>query len=97
MRQQQDNLLRDFEIQQWFYILYTVYVGEGMNPVEASDRAYDDIGIRFCLKKTTIRRVKTKKTRFAKDRGRLLFEMRNNLSHLKQTIQRLERAIDGNK
>lgn len=96
MRQEEDKELRDFEIQQWFYILRAQYLDEGMDAGRASEQAYDDIGIRFCLRKTAIRRAKNT-LRQAQDRGRLMFEMRNNLTHLKETIQRLERAIDGRK
>lgn len=95
MRQEEDRELRDFEIRQWFYILRAQYIAEGMSAGNASEQAYDDIGIRFCLRKTSIRKAKNART--ATDRARLMFEVKSNLSHLKQTIQRLEKAIDGDK
>lgn len=96
MRQEEDKKLRDFEIQQWFYILRSQYISDGMNSAQASEQAYDDIGIRFCLRKTSIRKAKNT-PRPVQERNRLLFEMKSNLAHLKKTIQILEQAIDGNK
>lgn len=95
MRQKEDRELRDFEIRQWYYILRAQYIREGMSATVASEQAYDDIGLRFCLRKTSLRRAKNACIR--KDKAKLMFEVKNNLQHLKQTILRLEKAMNDHK
>lgn len=71
MRQTEDRELRDFEIRQWFYLLQGQYLREGMSPGEASARAYDDVGVRFCLRKTSLRRAKNFGLRPQRDKAGL--------------------------
>lgn len=94
MRQTEDKELRDFEIRQWFYLLQAQYLEEGMSPTQASEQAYDDIGVRFCLRKTSLRRAKNFGLRPQQDHESLMFEVRNNLTHLKATIGKLEKAMN---
>lgn len=94
MRATEDKELRDFEIRQWFYFLHKQYQKEGLSPSEASEQAYEDIGIRFCLKKTSIRNAKNAGSRPFKDRNRLMLEVRENIQHLKQVIQKLEKVLN---
>lgn len=93
MRQIEDKRLRDFEIRQWFYILRNQYINEGMETSEATRQAYEDIGIRFCLRESSLRKAKNTALQPKENRERLMFEVRNNLTRLKQTIQRLEKKL----
>lgn len=65
-----------------------------MSHSQASDQAYDDIGVRFCLRKTSLRKAKNFGLRPQKDRESLMFEVRSNLMHLKETIGKLEKAMN---
>ena len=94
MRQEEDKELRDFEIRQWFYLLQAQYLREGISAAEASALAYDDVGVRFCLRKTSLRRAKNFGLRTKRDRAGLMVEVKSNLAHLKATILKLEKAID---
>lgn len=95
MRQEEDKELRDFEIRQWFFILRNLYIREGKSEYDATEQAYEDIGIRFCLRKSSIRKAKnivyTRRNSTA-----LMLNVKSNLRHLKQTIQKLEKAIGEN-
>lgn len=94
MRTSEDKELRNFEIRQWFYLLQKQYQREGLSFIEASEQAYDDIGMRFCLRKTSIRKAKNAGSRSPKDRSRLMLEVRENIQHLKQVIKKLEKVLN---
>ena len=95
MRKVEDKELRDYEIRQWFYLLQQEYHKEGMSMPEATEQAYDDIGIRFCLRKTSIRRAKNAGSKpFINNRSRFNFEMNSNLEKLEQAIQKIKNAIN---
>ena len=94
MRQAEDKQLRDFEIRQWFFLLRNQYISEGMSPAGASEQACDDIGMRYCLRKTSIRKARNSITRSPQERIRLMFEIRNNLERFKKIISRLDNALN---
>lgn len=96
MRQPEDKQLRDFEIRQWYYLLRKQHMREGMTPAEASEQAYDDIGTRYSLRKTSLRRAKNAGILPQAESNRLMFEMRNNLSRLKKIVTKLEKALEDN-
>lgn len=95
MRQEEDKELRDFEIRQWFFILRNLYIREGKSEYDATEQAYEDIGIRFCLRKSSIRKAKNI-VHTRRNSTALMFNVKSNLRHLKQTIQKLEKAIGEN-
>lgn len=93
MRQAEDKELRDFEIRQWFYLLRSQYINEGMSATDASEQAYDDIGMRYCLRKTSLRRAKNTGLHTKRSDIKLMFEIRSNLDRFKQIISKLEKAL----
>lgn len=93
MRNDEDKKLRNIEIQIWFFSLQRTYMKEGMTPKEASEKACEEIGVRFCLKKETVNRYKNMHKCPEKERERLMREARHNLSMLKKTIEKVEREI----
>lgn len=93
MRQNEDIELRNFEIRQWFYCLYKKYLREGLLPGEATEKAYDDIGIRFCLRRTSIRKAKNTISNNPQNRNTLMFETKNHLKRLKEIIQIVEKEF----
>lgn len=93
MRQPEDRQLRDFEIRQWFYLLRKQHLSEGMTPADATEQTYDDIGMRFSLRRTSIRRAKNAAAWPGDDHPHLMFEVKNNLSRLKQIVSNIEKAL----
>lgn len=91
MRQKEDKKLRDFEIRQWFYTLRDLYISKGMSINDASAQAYDDVGIRFYLRKTAIR--KAKNTPCPKNPN-LMFEVKSIAIRLRELAETLEKNIN---
>lgn len=93
MRNNEDKNLRNTEIRLWFFILQRTYIKEGMNTKDASEKAYEEIGRRFCLKKETVQRYKNIRLKLGKERERLMTEAKHNLRQLKKTIIKIEQEI----
>lgn len=93
MRNDEDKKLRNIEIQIWFFSLQRVYMKEGMSPQKASEKACEEIGVRFCLKKETVNRYKNIHRYPPEERERLIRDARQNLSILKNTIEKIESEI----
>ena len=93
MRTNEDKNLRNTEIRLWFFILQRTYLQEGMNMKNASEKACEEIGIRFCLKKETVQRYKNMRIHSKTERERLITEAKNNLYTLKKTIEKIEQEI----
>lgn len=93
MKETHDKEARNFEIRQWYYGLRKYYIKQGLSPAEASDHAFEETGIRFCLKKSSIRKAKNKITRPSKNWSQLMFEVKSNLSSLKKSIDKLEKIL----
>lgn len=93
MRHLEDKQLRDFEINQWFYVLQKQYLKEGKTIEEATNQAYEDIGLRFCLKKESVRRYKNAGLR-PKNKRHLMIDVKANLQALKQIILKIEQSLN---
>lgn len=93
MRETNKNESRNFEIRQWYYGLYKYYLKQGLTSAEASENAYEDTSIRFCLKKGSIRKAKNQITRPSQNFPQLMLGVKSNLNILKKAISKLEETI----
>lgn len=81
---------RKFEIRKLFYILRNHYIQTGLPQKEAEQKTYDDIGIRFCLKKSSIRHDRDSGARCNEQN----FELKETLRRLKKIIEIVEKQIE---
>lgn len=93
MRNDDDKNLRNTEIRLWFFALQRHYLRKGMGIKSASDKACEEIAVRFCLKKETVQRYKNEHPKTREERERCMAEAKLNLSLLKKTIEKIELEI----